>query len=126
MHGRAGSWLGKQSVEVAKILLESAQLAGIDNWSDIVDTKSELGFFVFLLAFEDLAGSRDGVALVVEEGFDAECHLDVAATIETLAGATFVGFELRELALPEAQDVGWDIAKPGDFTDAEVEFVRDV
>ncbi len=37
-----------------------------------------------------------------------------------------MGFELRELALPETEDVGRDVAEFGDFADAEVEFVRDV
>ena len=76
--------------------------------------------------FEDLPGSRNGVALVVEKTFDAHGHLDIAAAIETLPGAALVGFELRELALPEAQDVSGNVAELGDFADAEVEFVRDV
>ena len=81
---------------------------------------------MFLLAFEDLAGSGDGVALVIEEGFDAEGHLDVATAVEALAGAAFVGLELREFALPETEDVGWYLAQPGYLADAEVELVRDV
>ena len=85
-----------------------------------------MGFFLLLLGFEDLPGARDGVALVVEERFDAQRHFDIAFAIETLSGAAFVRFELRELALPEAQDVGGNVAEFGDFADAEVEFVRDV
>jgi hypothetical protein len=77
------------------------------------------------LGFEDLAGSGDGVALVVEEGLDAEDHFDVATTVEALAGAAFVGLELREFALPEAKNVGGEIAEFGDFADAEVELIRD-
>lgn len=76
--------------------------------------------------FEDLPGSGNGVALVVEKTFDAHGHLDIAAAIETLSGAAFVGFELRELALPEAKDVGGNVAEFGNFADAEVELVRDV
>ena len=52
--------------------------------------------------------------------------LYVAATVEALAGAAFVGLELRELTLPKAQNVGGDVAELGDFSDAEVELVRDV
>jgi hypothetical protein len=126
MDGSAGGGFGEQSVEVAKVFLKFAELACAGARGSVVDGEGELRFFLFQLGLEDLARAGDGVALAVEETLDAECHLDVAATIETLAGATFVGFELRELALPEAQDVGWDIAEPGDFTDAEVEFVRDV
>jgi hypothetical protein len=37
-----------------------------------------------------------------------------------------VGFELRKLAFPKPQDIGWHIAELGDFADAEVELVRDV
>jgi hypothetical protein len=85
-----------------------------------------LGFFLFQLSLEDLPSARDGVALIVEEGFDAKSHFDVALAIETLAGTAFMGLELGELALPEPQDVGWDVAEFGDFAYAEVEFVRDV
>ncbi len=48
-----------------------------------------------------------------------EGHLDVAFAIEALAGSTLVRLELRELALPEAQDVGGDITEFSDFADAE-------
>ena len=88
--------------------------------------ESELRIFLFQFGFEDLPGAGDGVALVVEEGLDAQGHFDVAAAIEALACAAFVGLKLREFALPEAQDVGWNFAEPGDFADAEVELVRDV
>lgn len=78
------------------------------------------------LGFEYLTGSGNGVALVVEKTFDAHGHLDIAAAIETLTGSALVGFELRKLALPEAQDVGGHVAEFGNFADAEVELVRDV
>ena len=126
VNGGASGRPGEQSVEVAEVLLKFAELAGIDGWSVIVDTQSELGLLLFHLTFEDLAGSRNGVALVVEEGFDAEGHLDIAAAVEALAGASFVGLELGELALPEAENVGGDLAQPGYLADAEVELVRDV
>jgi hypothetical protein len=113
-------------VEVAEILLEFAELAGIDGWSVIIDTEGELRFLLFELTFEDLASTGDSVALVVEEGFDAEGHLDVATAVEALASAAFVGLELGELALPETEDVGGDLAQPGYLADAEVELVRDV
>jgi len=113
-------------VQIAEIFLEFAELAGVDGGRSVVDGERELRLFVSQLAFEDLTGAGNGVALVVEEALDAERHLDVATAIETLAGAAFVGFELGELALPEAQNVGRDLAELGDFTDAEVELVRDV
>jgi hypothetical protein len=126
MDGGACRWFRQHGEKVAEILLEFAKLAGIDYGNSVVDSEGELGFFLFLLAFEDLTSTGDGVALVVEEGFDAEGHLDVATAVEALAGAAFVGLELGELALPEAEDVGWDLAEPGYFADAEVELVRDV
>ena len=113
-------------MKIAKIFLEFAELPGIDAWRAVVDGEGELRFFLFQLCLEDLACAGNGVALVVEEAFDAQGHLDVATAIEALAGAAFVGFELRKLALPEAQDVGGNIAEPGDFADAEVELVRNV
>jgi hypothetical protein len=113
-------------VEIAEIFLEFAKLAGIDVWGGVVDGEGELGFLLLQLGLEDLPGAGDGVALTVEEAFDAQSHLDVATAVEALSGAPLVGFELRELALPETQDVGWKVAESGDFADAEVELVRDV
>ena len=121
-----GGRFGEKSVEIAKIFLKFAELPGVERRRRVVDGEGELRFFLLELGLEDLACAGDGVALVVEEALDAERHLDVASAIEALAGAAFVGFELRELALPEAQDVGGNVAEFGDFADAEVELVRDV
>jgi hypothetical protein len=126
MDSRACGRFREQCLKIAKVFLKFAKLARIDGLRGVVDGESELGFFVSELCLEDLPGAGDGVALVVEEAFDSQCHLNVAAAIEALAGAAFVGLELRELALPEAKDVGWNVAEPSDFADAEVEFVRDV
>jgi hypothetical protein len=126
MDSRARGGFGEQCLKVAEIFLEFAELARVDGLRSVVDGESELRLFVSELGLEDLACAGDGVALVVEEAFDSQRHLDVAATIEALAGAAFVGLQLGELALPEAKDVGWNVAESGDFADAEVEFVRDV
>jgi len=83
------------------------------------------GVFGFGLGLEDLAGAGDGVALVVEEALDVEGHLDVALAVEALAGASLVGLELGEFSLPEAQNIGRNIAEAGYVADAEVELVRD-
>ena len=83
------------------------------------------GVFGFGFGGEDLAGAGDGVALVVEEALDAEGHLDVALAVEALAGAALVGLELGEFGLPEAEDVGGNIAELGYIANAEVELVRD-
>jgi len=126
MDCRAGGGFGEKGVEIAKIFLEFAKLAGIDAWGYVVDGEGELGLFLLQLGLENLPGAGDGVALVVEEALDAQSHFNIAAAVETLAGAALVGFELRKLALPEAQDIGWNVAELGDFTDTEVKLVRDV
>jgi hypothetical protein len=124
--GPSGGRFGEKSVEIAEIFLKFPEQSGIERRRSTVDGEGELRFFLFELGFKDLAGAGNGVALVVEKALDAKSHLDVAATVEALAGAAFVGLELRELALPEAQDVGRNVAEFGDFADAEVELVRDV
>jgi hypothetical protein len=116
----------EESVDVAKLLLKLAELTGIDSWGVVVDGEAELGGLLFEFALEDLASAGDRVALVIEKALDAEGHLDVATTIEALACAAFVRLELRELALPETEDVGGDFAELGDIADAEVELVRNV
>jgi hypothetical protein len=63
--GGSGGRPGEQGVEVAEVLLEFAKLAGIGGWCSVVDAQRELRFLLFELAFEDLAGSGDGVALIV-------------------------------------------------------------
>ena len=113
-------------MKVAEILLKFAKLARIDAGCGVFYAQGELGFLLFKFAFEDLAGSRDGVALVVEKSLYAEGHLDVAATIEALTGAAFVGLELGKFALPEAEHVGGNLAEPGYLADAKVELVRNV
>jgi len=126
MNGRAGGWFGEHGEEIAQIFLELAKLAGVGCGCWVFDSERELRGFLLELAFDDLACAGDGVALVVEERFDVECSLYVAAPVEALAGAALIGPELGKLALPEAEDVGGDVAEFGDFADAEVELVRDV
>ena len=74
---------------------------------------------------EKLAGTGDGVALVVEQAADLQCGFDVAAAVKALAGAALAGLELRELAFPEAQDERLDAEQTCGLADAEVELVRD-
>ena len=87
-----------------------------------------LGLAAVFLDFlcELLAGAGDSVAFAVDELLDAEGEFDIAAAIEALARATLVGFKLGKLALPEAQDIGRDIAQACDLANAEVQLVRDV
>jgi hypothetical protein len=113
-------------VQIAEIFLEFAKLAWVDARWDVVDGESELRLFLLQFGFEDLPCAGNGIALVVEEGFDAKSHFDVATAIKTLASATFMRFELGKLALPEAQDVCRDVAEFGDVANAEIELVRNV
>jgi hypothetical protein len=126
MDGRTGGRLREESVKVAKVLLKLSKMARVGVRGCVVDGECELRFFMPELGFKDLACAGDCVALVVEEAFNSEGHLDIAAAIEALAGSAFVRLELREFALPEAEDVGRNVAESSDFADAEVEFVRDV
>ena len=98
-------------MEVAKLFLELAQLLGVSGRGGAFDGEGELRFFLAELAFDDLAGAGDGVALVVEEGLDVESCLYIAAAIEALAGSAFVGLELGKFALPEPEDVGGNVAE---------------
>jgi hypothetical protein len=113
-------------VEIAKISLEFAKLTGVNPGGGVVNGEGELWFFVLQLRLEHLPGAGNGVTLAVEKAFDPQRHLNIATAIETLAGAALVGFQLRKFALPETQHVGWNVAESGDFTNAEVELVRDV
>ena len=142
MVGRGG--LREQVGEGAEFAAESGDLvaavgfladgfAYVDDWGGLGrggwdGSGGELGgfggFFGFGLGGEGLAGAGDGVALVVEQALDAESHFDVALAVEALAGAALVGLELRELGLPETQDVGGDIAQLRYIANAEVELVR--
>jgi hypothetical protein len=75
--------------------------------------------------FERLAGTGDGVAFAVHEALDFESQFDLAAAIETLAGAALVGLELGKLGFPKAKDVGLDTAKAGDIADFEIQPIGD-
>jgi len=109
--GTGGGGFREQGMEVAKLFLEFAQLLAVSGRSGALDGKRKLRFLLAELALDDLAGAGDGVALVVEKGLDVEGGLYIAAAIETLAGAAFVRLELGKLALPEAEDVGGNVAE---------------
>ena len=124
--GRPACRFREQGVQIAKVFLKFAKLACVDTERSVLDGKGKLRFSVPELGLKDLTCAGDGVALVVKKAFDAESHFDVAATIESLASAAFVRFELRKLTFPEPENVGGNVAKSGNFPDAKVELVRDV
>ena len=126
MHGGACGCFGEQGVEIAKIFLQFAKLPRIHASRGAFDGESQLRLVMPEFAFEDLTGTGDSVALVVEEALDTKGHFDVAAAIETLACAAFVRLELREFALPESENISGNVTEFSDFADAEVELVRDI
>ncbi len=70
MYRGADGRFGEHGEEVAKIFLKFLELTGIDAGWGAVDGQGELGFPLLQFAFEDLAGTGDGVALVVEKALD--------------------------------------------------------
>jgi hypothetical protein len=121
--GRLADGPGEEGGDGFELAAEGAELLGFGFGGGVAE-QGKLRLFLAELGLEHRARAGDGVALFLEQALDAEGHLNVAAAVEALAGATFVGAELRELALPKAQDVGGDFAEAGDFADAEVELVR--
>ena len=75
--------------------------------------------------FESLAGAGECVSLGMNQSLDLEGEFHIAAAVEPLAGAAFVGLELGELRLPESQDLGLDLADARDVANLEIETVRD-
>ena len=73
---------------------------------------------------EGLACARERIALGVDQVFDLQGQLDIMTPVEPLAGSALVGFKLRKLRLPKAQDIGFNFADSGYIADLEVETVR--
>ena len=78
-----------------------------------------------LSLFQSLTGASECVALGMDQMLDLQSQLNIAAAVEPLAGSALVGFELRKLRLPKAQDIGFDATDAGDVANLEVEAVRD-
>jgi len=74
---------------------------------------------------QGLARARERIALGVDQVLDLQSQLDIMTAVEPLAGAALVGFELRKLRLPKAQDIGLYFADTGHITNLEVEAVGD-
>jgi hypothetical protein len=97
--------------------------------ADVLEIGGTLGkrqgsLFLVGLAFdaELLAGAGNGEAFLVKQFLDAQNTLDIFVAVHALTGAAFDWFEVGELGLPEAQDVGGQSAEVRDFPDTEVEF----
>ena len=126
MDRRAGSRFREHVKYVAEVSLQLANALGVDVEACVENSEGKLRLAVAQLCLDGLACSWDRVSLVVEEAFDAERGFYIAAAVEALSGAAFVGLELGKFALPETEDVGWDVAQAGYFADAKVELVRDL
>src|SRR5207248_151361 len=74
-------------------------------------------------AFQGMASAGDGVTLTVHEALDLKSHFHFAAAVETLAGTTLIGLQLRELRLPETKNVGLDAAQARNIANLEVQAI---
>jgi len=75
--------------------------------------------------FKRLARSWNCVTLAMHQPLDLEHELDIAAAIQTLPRSALVRFQLRELRLPETQNIRFKFADLRDVANFEVEAVRD-
>ena len=71
-----------------------------------------------------LPRAGNGESLLVQQLLDPQYAFDVLTAIHALAGAALHRLELGKFGFPEAQHVGWQLAQPGNFSNAEVEFFR--
>src|SRR5580765_7219588 len=68
------------------------------------------------------AGNRE--SLFVQQLLDPQHRFHIFAAIHTLPGAALYRLELRKLGLPKPQHVSGQAAQSGNFSDAEIELVR--
>src|SRR6516162_2025226 len=85
------------------------------------------GLFLFGLAvvFQLGTRTRDREAILVEQLLDANDVLHISPAVHPLTRAAFHRLELRKLCFPKPKDVSGQATEACDFSDAEVEFVRD-
>src|SRR6266436_197857 len=62
--------------------------------------------------------SSDGEALVIQQAFDPEDHVDVLLAIEAVPAWTLHRLQHRKFGLPVTQDEGLQIRQPADLADA--------
>ncbi len=74
---------------------------------------------------EGMAGAGQRISLAVDQALDLKGQLYIAAAVKALAGSALVGFQLRKLRLPEAQDIRLDTADASDIADLEIKTIRD-
>lgn len=67
--------------------------------------------------------TRQGVTFAINQPLDLYRDLHVTLAIEPLAGSALVGFQLRELRFPEAQNIRLDLEKTCNIPDLEIETI---
>lgn len=112
--------------QVSHLLLELTKLLDRIRRPLNLYLERELRGLLLLFRLDRLSRARDRISLVVKQRFDVQDRLHIAAAVQPLAGAPFVGLQLRELTLPEAQNVSWNVAEPGNLSNAEVQLVRNL
>jgi len=139
--GRAGKRRGQQTGDLAQLGAGVADgcgngveaLAGVGGQERDAGLRTRVGFLPGVLLgreamvdlSNDLACAGKGVPFGVDKALDLQNEFDVAAAVKAVAGSAFVGFELGELRLPKAQDVGFEGADAGDISNFEVKAVGD-
>lgn len=75
--------------------------------------------------FQRLSRAGQRIPLAVNELLDPQSQFHLAATVEPLTGAAFIGLEVGKLGLPETQNIGLYGADFCDIADTKIEPVGD-
>ena len=72
---------------------------------------------------ESVSSTAECVALAMNQPLDFESQLHIAPAVKPLSGSTLVGFQLRKLRFPKAQNVAFDRTNTGHIPNLEIEAV---
>lgn len=78
------------------------------------------------LQIQCLLGAGQRVSLGMDQAFDFQRQLNLAATVKPLAGTAFVRFQLGKLRFPEPQDISFKLAEAGHIPYFEVQAIRNL
>ena len=84
-----------------------------------------LFFVALMVGTQMLSRASYGESLFIKKFFYTQHVFNVFVTIHALSGAALNRLELRELGFPEPQDIRRQTTQLGNFSDPEIEFVRD-
>src|SRR5450756_1572371 len=68
--------------------------------------------------------TRDREPVFIKQLLDPHYRLHIALAVHALSGAAFHWLELRKFGFPEPKYVGRQAAQASDFSDAEIELIR--